>query len=335
MTPDSVAHGVSGSAHIQGVALDLLPGGIGVFDSQFNLVYANRAFRELRFLPERLCIPGTPLEDIVRHIAARGDYGVGEVDDLVKDRMAEILTLKPWNDEQDIEGRRRLAIRHTPVPGLGLMITYADVTEERATERKLRENEERYSRVSEAVAEGIYDWNVADSTLYVSERVMEIFGFEGQLTSNDWSSRVHPDDANAYRDALRECFRGRTAKVACEYRIKARDGSFCWVEGHGLPIRDAAGRAIRLVGCVSDVTTRRGMEALRNSEQRYATAMQAFNEAVYEWDIATGRCITRLASMTSSLTPRNSTRQQWLDRVHPDDMQHYAAIIAHLRRQNA
>ena len=29
------------------------------------------------------------------------------------------------------------------------MITYADVTEERATERKLRENEERYSRVSE------------------------------------------------------------------------------------------------------------------------------------------------------------------------------------------
>ena len=56
-----------------------------------------------------------------------------------------------------------------------------------------------------------------------------------------------------------------------------------------LPIRDAAGRATRLVGCVSDVTTRRGMaEALRNSEQRYATAMQAINEAVYEWDIATG-----------------------------------------------
>jgi hypothetical protein len=30
----------------------------------------------------------------------------------------------------------------------GLMITYADITEERATERKLRENEERYSRVT-------------------------------------------------------------------------------------------------------------------------------------------------------------------------------------------
>jgi PAS domain-containing protein len=112
------------------------------------------------------CLNGSALLErdsrIVRHIAARGDYGAGNVDALVKDRMAEILMLKPWEDEQDIEDRRRLAIRHTPVPGLGLMITYADVTEERATERKLRENEERYSRVSEAVAEGIYDWNIAD-----------------------------------------------------------------------------------------------------------------------------------------------------------------------------
>jgi PAS domain S-box-containing protein len=335
VTLDPVSLDLADPARVESAALDLLPSGIGIFGKDFNLVYANRSFRELRFLPERLCVPGTRLEDIVRHIAARGDYGAGEVDALVKDRMAEILTLEPWEDEQDIEGRRRLAIRHTPVPGHGLMITYADVTEERATQRKLRENEERYSRVSEAVAEGIYDWNIADNTLYVSERVMEIFGFEGHLTSNNWYSRVHPDDAEAYRGTLRECFRGMTARVACEYRIKARDGNYQWVEDRGLPIRDAAGRAIRLVGCVSDVTKRRSMEeALRSSEQRYATAMQAINEAVYEWDIATGEMYysPRLYDLIA-LTPQElSTRQQWLDRVHPDDMPHYrAAIVAHLK----
>ena len=309
--------------------------GIGIFDKDFNLVYANRSFRELRLLPERLCVRGTRLEDIVRHIAARGDYGAGEVDALVKDRMAEILRLKPWEDEQDIEGRRRLAIRHTPVPGLGLMISYADVTEERATERKLRGSEERYSRVTEAVAEGIYDWNIADNTLYVSERVMEILGFEGHLTSGDWYSRVHLDDAQAYRNALRECFRGKTAKVVCEYRIKARDGNYRWVEDRGLPIRDAAGRATGLVGCVSDVTKRRSMEeALRNSEQRYVTAMQAINEAVYEWDIATGEMYysPRLYDLIA-LTPKElSTSQHWLDRIHPDDLPRFrAALAAHLK----
>jgi PAS fold len=162
-TPD-----LANSAGVGSAALDLLPSGIGIFGTDFKLVYANRSFRTLRFLPERLCVPGTPLEDIVRHIATRGDYGVGEVDTLVKDRMAETLALTPWNAEQEIEGRRRLAIRHIPVPGLGFMITYADVTEERATERKLRVNEERYSRISEAVAEGIYDWNIVDNTLSTS-----------------------------------------------------------------------------------------------------------------------------------------------------------------------
>jgi PAS domain S-box-containing protein len=75
-------------------------------------------------------------------------------------------------------------------------------------------------------------------------------------------------------------------------------------------------------------------EALRNSEQRYATAMQAINEAVYEWDIATGEMYysPRLYDLIA-LTPQElSTRQQWLDRVYPDDMPHYrAAIIAHLK----
>ena len=164
---------------------------------------------------------------------------------------------------------------------------------------------------------------------------MEIFGFQGHLTSDDWYARVHPDDAEAYRDALRECFRGKTAKVACEYRIKARDGNYQWVEDHGLPIRDAAGRAIRLVGYVGDVTKRRSIEeALRNSEQRYATAMQAINEAVYEWDIATGEMYysARLYDLVA-LTPNElSTRQQWVDRVHPDDLPHYrAAVVAHFK----
>ena len=37
-----------------------------------------------------------------------------------------------------------------------------------AIEQALRDNQERYSLVSEAVAEGIYDWNVEQNTVFVS-----------------------------------------------------------------------------------------------------------------------------------------------------------------------
>src|ERR1700692_592609 len=49
----------------------------------------------------------------------------------------------------------------------------------RRLERSLRESEERYALVSEAVAEGIYDWNIKLNSLFVSHRLMELFGFKG------------------------------------------------------------------------------------------------------------------------------------------------------------
>jgi PAS domain-containing protein len=63
MALEPVALDLADTARVESAALDLLPSGIGVFDNDFNLVYANRSFGELRFLPERLCVPGTRLED--------------------------------------------------------------------------------------------------------------------------------------------------------------------------------------------------------------------------------------------------------------------------------
>jgi PAS domain-containing protein len=112
-------------------ALDLLPSGVGVFDAASRLVLCNKAFAELRSLPAPLCTPGTTLESIVRHIAARGDYGAGDTETLVRDRLAEIAANPNWEAEQHLPDGRRLLIRHTRTPEGGLMITYADVTEER------------------------------------------------------------------------------------------------------------------------------------------------------------------------------------------------------------
>jgi PAS domain S-box-containing protein len=117
---------------------------------------------------------------------------------------------------------------------------------------QLRAAAERYALVSEAVAEGIYDWNIELNTLFVSARLMEIFGFEGNaLTSQDWNERVHPDDEKTYRAAMRDCFGRRASKLECQYRIKAADGNYRWVEDRGLPVRNEVGRVVRLVGAVS------------------------------------------------------------------------------------
>src|SRR5579862_6744982 len=135
--------------------------------------------------------------------------------------------------------------------------------------------EERYRLVCEAVAEGIYEWDIERNALFPSGRLIEIFGFEGRsLGADDWNEIVHPQDFPRYRAALRACFRGVTARLDCEYRIRHSDGAYRWIEDRALPVRNAAGRATRLVGAVSDVTERKEAErALREAlERQTATA---------------------------------------------------------------
>src|SRR5712672_541933 len=123
------------SAH---AAFDLLPIGIGVFDADLCLVYANAPFGELRDLPPNLCRPGTPLADIARFNAARGDFGPGNIDEQVALRIAEIAQLRPRVLERDFRDGRRLAVRYTPVADGGVMLTYTDVTDARHIEQSLR-----------------------------------------------------------------------------------------------------------------------------------------------------------------------------------------------------
>ncbi len=145
---------------------------------------------------------------------------------------------------------------------------------------ELRESSERHVLVSQAVAEGIYDWDIARNALWVSPRLIELFGWEeatpdtGARPSQEWNARVHPEDFEHYRAALRAALKGETGRLHCEYRIRLNNGEYRWVEDHALPVRNERKWAVRLVGAVSDITDRKRQEQeLREAlDQQTATA---------------------------------------------------------------
>src|SRR5881394_2954022 len=128
-----------------------------------------------------------------------------------------------------------------------------------SSEAKLRASEERHSLITQAVAEGVYEWDVERNSLWPSARLIEIFGFEGrELRAGDWNELVHPDDFPLYRAALRDCFRGITPRLDCEYRIRHNDGTYRWIEDRAVAVRNAAGWAIRLTGAIGVINSSPG-----------------------------------------------------------------------------
>jgi diguanylate cyclase (GGDEF)-like protein/PAS domain S-box-containing protein len=121
------------------------------------------------------------------------------------------------------------------------------------------------------------------------------------------------------REALRS-HRSYTC-VLLNYR---QDGSPFWNELTINPVLDGDGKLTNYIGLQNDVTARKQVEAAqRESEERYALAVQGANDGIWDWNLKTGEVYfsTRWKSMLGyAETEIHNTLDEWFDRVHPADL---------------
>ncbi len=112
--------------------IDNFPGGLLLFDNKLNLVLCNAQQKTLLDYPDRLFAHGNPsLEQIFLLNAERGEYGPGDVGELVKSRMELVAKKRAHVFERKRPNGTVLEIRGVPLPNGGFVTTYLDVTEQR------------------------------------------------------------------------------------------------------------------------------------------------------------------------------------------------------------
>jgi PAS domain S-box-containing protein len=133
-----------------------------------------------------------------------------------------------------------------------------DITERKLAEKALRESEERWKFAIEGAGDGLWDWNVQTGVAYFSPRYKEMLGYtdaEIGTTSDEWSKRIHPDDAPVVFAALQPYMDGRPGHATVEFRMLCKDGSWRWIQGRGMVVsRDPDGKPIRMIGINTDIT---------------------------------------------------------------------------------
>jgi Na+/proline symporter/signal transduction histidine kinase/CheY-like chemotaxis protein len=135
-------------------ALDQVRQGISVYDKDMRLICWNRQFREILDLPPEFGRVGAPLDEIIRFSAKRGDFGDGNTEDLVSDRIHKFAVTQETFQERLKATGHVIEVRTNSMPQGGIVTTYTDITDRvEAADALARANENLERRVRERTAE--------------------------------------------------------------------------------------------------------------------------------------------------------------------------------------
>ena len=167
-----------------------------------------------------------------------------------------------------------MALRDEDGAAIGFVKILRDRTEQKEAVARLEESRERYRLVARATNDAIWDWDLATNHVLWNEALNEAYGHASgavEPTGEWWIAHIHPEDRARIDSAIRAVIDGAGTAWTEEYRFLRADGSYAHVLDRGYVIRDAEGRARRMIGAMLDLSARKQAEdALRESERRFA-----------------------------------------------------------------
>jgi PAS domain S-box-containing protein len=148
--------------------------------------------------------------------------------------------------ERDEDGR---AIR--------LVGAHTDVTEQVMADLALRQSEEEFRTLAEAVPHHIWTARPDGWLNWFNPRVYEYAGSSpGELDGEKWGKIVHPDDIPGAVAAWTQAI-GTGQAYEVEFRLRRADGAYRWFLARAVPARDVHGGIVRWIGTNTDVHDQR------------------------------------------------------------------------------
>ena len=168
---------------------------------------------------------------------------------------ADLVEIEPFGRPGE---RRTLLTRATAIRAEDGAITGAvaasmDLTAQVDTQRALRESEEKFRTITDAMPQMVWSSLADGQNDYSNRRWSEFTGLsDAELRGTSWVTIIHPDDLARLQALWAESL-ASGALFEIEHRLRHHSGEYRWVLNRALPVRDEAGRIIRWMGTVTDM----------------------------------------------------------------------------------
>jgi len=202
-----------------------------------------------------------------------GQLEVTQLPAFIDAQQKAARTLTDFEEELQFrrpDGRRGTVRVHSRprINGSGRILWHGfvmDITTSKQAELALRESEEEFRVMFESASVGMGQANpYTRQVLRVNRKLEEITGYTAEeLVKLKIPDFTHPEDRLRDGDLSKRLVQGEVSAVHLEKRYVRKDGRIVWVSVKTNLIRDAAGKPLRTVATVEDITERRRAEEER------------------------------------------------------------------------
>ena len=140
--------------------------------------------------------------------------------------------------------------------------TYIDITERNKVLEELKRSNIRYEYATIATSDVIWEADLESNYFFLSNNFEKLFGHKVTYTedclNNRWRNNIHSDDIQYVLEETDSIIKNNLAtNWISEYRIKKSDNNYAVIQDKIFCVRDKAGKAVRLVGAMQDITNKR------------------------------------------------------------------------------
>ncbi len=190
----------------------------------------------------------------------------------------------------------------------GLSVYFKDITRRKITDLQILRANERFEKVTQATTDAIWDWDIENDTLFRGLGFENFFGsgVRRMLNSADfWQDSYHPEDVAAIKESLEASLADpEQEKWQMEYRIIHPSGEEKTVIDKGMIIRNDSGKAIRMVGALTDISNRkkheREVQELNQLLKQHIQELEVTNEQLEQFAFIASHDLQEPLRMISS-----------------------------------
>ncbi len=309
--------------------LDAIQDAATLSDTDGLIVYANPAAEKLFGLnPAVAKRPAASLFDPAWTLAIADQAGID----------VALRGAKPWTGRLcriGADGRpftTQAQVRSVSVKGRALRLWI-----ERPSAWDPQEQATTEARLALSISAGhlaVWDYDVVSDRITGSPELYRLLGFQPGIepTTQEIRDRYYPGEQERLSREGRDALARGERFVESEFRYLWPDGAIHWVLLRAQALTNGAGRPVRAIGIVMDITERKLAEqALRSSETRLKLAQEAAGIGVWDWDlrsqaVAWSTEIYKLLDI-EPVSARAPHFRLWLRALHRDDRGKASATI--------